>query len=108
MKVTTTHVLKYTPEEYELLKIELINIDALQSQEHHSGKPTGNKIGLLYFIEYVLTKHDYSQDEEIKCWLNLSCKKLLYSAPLNRMPLLINSTKKTTRLIAKWRLKINK
>lgn len=107
MTVSTTDVLMYSSEDYELLRKILTDIDNEQSLKHHSGAPV-HKSGLLIFIEHVLYIHDYSKEEEVNCWLNLSSRKMMYRAPLLRMPLCINSPKKLTRIIAAWRLQVNK
>lgn len=106
MPVKTTEVLRYSLDDYEQLKNILIDLETEQSKKHHSGKPV-NKSWLLSYVEHILYEHDYSK-EMVDCWLNISCRKMLYKAPLLRMPLCINSPRKSTRIIAKWRLQISK
>lgn len=107
MTVSSTDLLMYTKEEYEILRKDLISRDTELSLKHHNGTPVA-KTGLYEFVDHILYKHDPVKSEIVDCWLNLSCRKLLFKSSLNAMPLLINHKKATTRIIAKWRLKISK
>lgn len=97
-------VLMYTNEEYELLKEDINTSLQAKSIKDHNGKPV-NSPGLLLFLEHILT---HPNEEIVSCWLNASCKLMLYKAPLDQMPLCLNSKKMTTRFISSWRLRINK
>jgi hypothetical protein len=98
-------VQKYTSEEYEILKRNILFYLQTKSEKDHNGKPILNKPGLLTFLEHILKNPN---EEIVSCWLNASCKLMMYKAPIDHMPLCLNSKKMSTRYIASWRLRINK
>lgn len=97
-------VKKYTSEEYELLKEDILHYLQAKSEKDHNGNPV-SRPGLLTFLEHILT---HPNEEVVSCWLNASCKLMMYKAPIDQMPLCLNSKKMSTRFIASWRLRINK
>jgi len=98
-------VQKYTSEEYEILKKDIECSLQARSIKDHSGQPILNKPGLLLFLEHILVNPN---EEIVSCWLNASCKLMMYKAPIDHMPLCLNSKKMSTRFISSWRLRINK
>jgi len=109
--VKTKQVKKYSFEDWIFLK-EIITTNLKEiSHKNHSGV-LQEPPGILIFVEYVINHKEifnYNNDEdEVPCWINLRCKKTLFKASLENLPLLINTKNKTTKLITSWRLKISK
>jgi hypothetical protein len=88
---------EYTKEDYTILLTILK--DAYRSTVRLTNQPN-----LITYLNKIILTGFQAQSG----YLNASTTRLIYRAPLNRMPTLINAQKTTTKLIASWRLQIGK